>query len=236
MPETLDARVAVPRRDVAVDVAITVPAGRTLALVGPSGAGKTTVLRAVAGLERPAAGRVAVGDNVWSDAATGAWVPPERRRVGFVFQHHALFPHLTVAGNVAFAGAAPGDVGRLLDRLGVAHLAGERPARLSGGERQRVALARALARDPRLLLLDEPMSALDPHTRAGVRAELRAVLDGLGIPTVIVTHDLADAAALADDAVVIEAGTVTQRDTPARLASAPATPFVRALAGVASPP
>ncbi|MCB0880967.1 MAG: ATP-binding cassette domain-containing protein [Thermoleophilia bacterium] len=236
MPDTLAARVAIPRRDVTVDVELAVPAGSTLALVGPSGAGKTTVVRAVAGLERLAAGRVAVGDEVWSDTRTGQWLPPERRRVGLVFQHHALFPHLTVAGNVAFAGVAPEAVHDLLHRLGIAHLAGERPARLSGGERQRVALARALARDPRVLLLDEPMSALDPHTRAGVRAELRAVLRGLEIPAVIVTHDLADASALADEAVVIEAGAVTQRGTPAQLASAPATAFVRALARVASPP
>jgi ABC-type sugar transport system ATPase subunit len=159
----------------------------TVAIVGPSGAGKSTVLRAVAGLVK-AAGTVEVNGRDWSSLA------PERRSVGFVFQDYALFPHLSVRGNVAFGGP-PGDV---LERLGIEHLAHARPREISGGERQRVALARALARRPEVLLLDEPLAALDPHTRDTVRVELRATLRELGLPTLVVTHDFVDAAALAE--------------------------------------
>src|SRR5207237_2577372 len=136
----------------------------TLALVGPSGAGKTTVLRAVAGLAKPARGTIACGDDLWFGDRVN--VRPEQRSVGFVFQEYALFPHLTVERNVTFGG---GKADGLLDRLRIAHLAKAKPRELSGGERQRVALARALARNPRVLLLDEPMGALDPHTRGTVR-------------------------------------------------------------------
>ncbi|HWK29088.1 MAG TPA: ATP-binding cassette domain-containing protein, partial [Solirubrobacter sp.] len=131
-------------------------AAETFALVGPSGAGKTTILRAVAGLRTPRRGRIAVGDDVWFDSERRIDVPPDRRSVGLVFQEYALFPHLTVRANVAFGGASRERVHELLERLRIGHLAGEKPGRLSGGERQRVAVARALARDPRVLLLDEP--------------------------------------------------------------------------------
>ncbi|HEX5922874.1 MAG TPA: ABC transporter ATP-binding protein [Baekduia sp.] len=200
-----------------------------VALVGPSGAGKTTVLRAVAGLHRPDRGRIACGGEAWFDR--GVELAPERRSVGYVPQHHALFPHLTVAENVAFSGADAATVDSLLVRLGIAHLAAERPARLSGGERQRVALARALARQPKVLLLDEPLAALDAHTRRVVRDELAAELRTFAIPTLLVTHDFSDAAALADRVAVIVDGTLRQLATPAELLTAPADRFVVALTG-----
>ena len=200
-----------------------------VALVGPSGAGKTTVLRAVAGLHRPDRGRIACGGEAWFDH--GVDLAPERRSVGYVPQHHALFPHLTVAGTVAFSGAEAATVDSLLDRLGIAPLSAERPARLSGGERQRVALARALARQPKVLLLDEPLAALDAHTRRVVRDELATELRTFAIPTLLVTHDFSDAAALADRVAVIVDGTLRQLAPPAELLSAPADRFVVALTG-----
>jgi len=166
-----------------------------VALVGPSGAGKTTVLRAVAGLHRPDHGRIACDGQSWFERERSVDLAPERAVGRLRPQHHALFPHLTVRQNVAFSGADGATVDSLLERLGIARLAGERPARLSGGERQRTALARALARAPEVLLLDEPLAALDAHTRRVVRDELATELRGLGIPTLLVTHDFADASA-----------------------------------------
>lgn len=149
--------------------------------------------------------------------------------MGLVFQEYALFPHLTVARNVAYGGRD--DAAALLERMGIAHLAAARPAELSGGERQRVALARALARRPAVLLLDEPMAALDPHTRDSVRGELRALLRELRLPTLVVTHDFEDAAALADRVAVLEAGAVVQQGTPSELVARPADAFVASLTG-----
>lgn len=203
--------------------------GGAVALVGPSGSGKTTVLRAIAGLTRPDRGRVQLGREAWFDSARSVDLPPEERSVGFVFQDYALFPHLTVEQNVAFGGKAR--VRDLLERFGIAHLAAARPARLSGGERQRVGLARALARDPRVLLLDEPLSALDPHTRAAVRAELKSVLSELPLPTLIVTHDFEDAVALASRVGVLLRGRLLQLGAPRDLVDAPAHPFVASLTG-----
>ncbi|MBA2332025.1 MAG: ABC transporter ATP-binding protein [Actinobacteria bacterium] len=201
----------------------------TLALVGPSGAGKSSVLRAVAGLLRPAAGRVALGADVWLDTERRIFLPPERRSVGLVFQEYALFPHLTVEANVGFGGRER--VGELLERFRISQLAGARPADLSGGERQRVALARALARDPSVLLLDEPLSALDAHTKATVRAELGELLRELALPTVLVTHDFEDAAALADRIGVIVAGRVLQLASASELLAAPTSGFVASFTG-----
>jgi ABC-type sulfate/molybdate transport systems ATPase subunit len=202
----------------------------TMALVGPSGAGKTTVLRVVAGLVRPERGRVVLADELWLDTGAGIDVPPEHRRVGLVFQEYALFPHMSVRANVAF-GRGAHRVDELLERLRIQHLAHAHPGALSGGERQRVALARALARDPAVLLLDEPLAALDAHTRATVRAELRDVIRGAGLPTVLVTHDFEDAAALADRVGVIVDGTVLQVGTPSELVASPADPFVASFTG-----
>jgi len=213
--------------DAAAD--LTVEAGETYALVGPSGAGKTSVLRVVSGLLRPRSGYVACGGATWLDTERGIDLPPERRSVGLVFQEYALFPHMSVGGNVEFAGR--GRSQELLERFGIAGLASARPNDLSGGERQRVALARALARNPAVLLLDEPLSALDAHTRASVRAELRDLLSGLGLPTLMVTHDFEDAAALADRVGVIVEGRVLQEGTPAELVAAPSSAFVAGFAG-----
>jgi ABC-type sulfate/molybdate transport systems ATPase subunit len=221
--DTLAAELRVPLR--AFDVELSLDAAGTVALVGPSGAGKSTVLRAIAGLVRPAAGRIALGDDTWFDDRT--WVPPEERRVGYVFQQYALFPHLTVRQNVAFAGP----VGDLLERFGIAHLASAKPRSLSGGEQQRVALARAIARRPRVLLLDEPLAALDAHTRDTVRRELRELLRSLGLPALVVTHDFEDAASLADTVGVIVDGRLRQMAPPSELVARPADAFVGSLTG-----
>jgi molybdenum ABC transporter ATP-binding protein len=202
---------------------------RTIALVGPSGAGKTTVLRAIAGLLTPASGRIASGGETWFDGARKISLPPDRRRVGLVFQDYALFPHLTVRQNVEYARRHKAD--EYLERFSIQHLEGARPAELSGGERQRVALARALARGPDVLLLDEPLSALDAHTKAGVRAELHELLAGLGIPVLLVTHDFEDAAALADRVGVIVDGQLRQFGTPRELVAQPEDPFVASFTG-----
>ncbi len=170
-----------------------------------------------------------LGDEVLFDSERGVDRPPEERRVGLVFQEYALFPHLSVEANVGFGGRDR--VHELLERFGIAHLARARPGELSGGERQRVALARALARDPAVLLLDEPMAALDAHTRAGVRAELQELLRELGLPTILVTHDFEDAAALADRVGVLSEGHVLQLGTPDELVAAPADAFVAGFTG-----
>src|SRR5438094_1286613 len=202
---------------------------RTVALVGPSGAGKTSVLRVIAGLARPDAGRVELDGETWVDVERGMFLSPERRRVGLVFQEYALFPHLSVRQNVAFGGRERVD--DLLERFRIAHLAASRPRELSGGERQRVALARALAREPGVLLLDEPLSALDAHTKATVRVELEELLRGLELPTLIVTHDYEDAAALAETVGVLVEGSLRQLGSPEELVSRPADPFVASFTG-----
>jgi molybdenum ABC transporter ATP-binding protein len=211
----------------------------TLAMVGPSGAGKTSILRAVAGLLRPDEGWVRVAGRTWFDALRRVNLPPERRSVGLVFQDLALFPHLTVRRNVEYGlrGRVRGDqrgevVAATLERFGVAHLARARPAEISGGERQRVALARAVAWDPDLLLLDEPLSALDPATKGAVAAELSHHLAELEIPAVLVSHDFADVVGLAGRIAVIEDGRIVQVGAAAELLQAPASPFVAALTGV----
>jgi ABC-type sulfate/molybdate transport systems ATPase subunit len=210
---------SVPLR--AFELKMALPVERTVALVGPSGAGKTSVLRVVAGLLEPATGGVSLDGVSWNR------LPPERRRVGFVFQDYALFPHLSVRGNVAYAGA----VGDLLERFRIAHLADAHPRELSGGERQRVALARALARDPAVLLLDEPLAALDAHTRSEVRGELSELLRELSLPTLLVTHDYEDAAALADEVGVLVDGKLRQVAAPAELVARPSDAFVASFTG-----
>jgi ABC-type sulfate/molybdate transport systems ATPase subunit len=220
-----------PLRSFRASADLTVERGETVALVGPSGAGKTTVLRVVAGLLRPAEGLVALDDVVLLDTQRRIDVAPEHRRVGYLFQEYALFPHLDVWHNVRFGARNADDVKPLLERLRIEGLAHARIRELSGGERQRVALARALAREPALLLLDEPLSALDAHTRAGVRAELRELLDGLGLPTILVTHDFEDAATLAHRVGVISNGEILQLDTPADLVAVPRDAFVASFSG-----
>ena len=201
----------------------------TVALVGPSGAGKTTVLRAVAGLLKPESGRITAGESVWFDGERDVCLPPDRRRVGLVFQDYALFPHMTVRQNIEYSRRHTAD--EYLERFNIGHLEHAHPANLSGGERQRVALARALARDPDVLLLDEPLSALDAHTKADVRSELQQFLAGLQIPVLLVTHDFDDAAALADRIGVIVDGQLRQIDTPGELVAHPSDPFVASFTG-----
>jgi molybdate transport system ATP-binding protein len=227
-PDHLTADIDLPRRAFALRLSVRVVPG-TVAVLGPSGSGKSTLLRAIAGLERPARGRIALGDEVWFDAARGLSRPPERRSVGMVMQDLALFPHLTAAENVGFG--SPRRAPELMARFGIAHLADARPGRLSGGERQRVALARAIARTPRVLLLDEPLAALDADTRGVVRTELADLLRDLRLPTLLVTHDFEDAATLAAAVIVIDDGRIVQSGTPDELVSRPATPLVARLTG-----
>ncbi|MEA2333146.1 MAG: molybdate transport system ATP-binding protein [Thermoleophilaceae bacterium] len=218
-------------------VELEVAPGECLALAGPSGAGKTSVLRVAAGLLRPRRGLVEAGLETWLDTERGIDRPPERRRCGYLFQEYALFPHLTAWQNVAYPlREVPRRERReraveLLGRFGMGELADARPGTLSGGERQRVALARALARRPDVLLLDEPLSALDARTRAVAARELTAVLRDTEVPALLVTHDFAEAAQLGHRVGVIDAGRVVQEGTPSELAAAPRSAFVADFTG-----
>jgi molybdate transport system ATP-binding protein len=211
------------------DLRLTLEVDRTVALVGPSGAGKSTILRAIAGLARPQSGRIAVGDETWFDSGRDVDVAVDERAVGFLFQDYALFPHLTVRKNIEFARRHRADA--YLERFRIEGLADARPSELSGGERQRVALARALARDPKVLLLDEPLAALDTHTKSTVRRELQELLAELRIPTVLVTHDFEDAAALAGRVGVLVDGQLRQIGSTQDLVARPADPFVASFTG-----
>ena len=207
-------------------------------LFGPSGSGKTTILRCLAGLERPSRGRITFAGETWFDAEAGVQALPQARAIGYLFQDYALFPHLMVAGNITYAiqnldrNARQARLEEMLRLLRLEGLEDRRPAQLSGGQQQRVALARVLARRPRLLLLDEPLSALDAPTREQVRGELRGVLRGQGIPTVCVTHDWVEALALADEVVVMGGGRVLQVGPPDEVFSRPADAEVAAIVGV----
>jgi molybdate transport system ATP-binding protein len=208
------------------------------ALLGPSGSGKTTVLRCLAGLERPEEGFIHFGAEVWLDASQGVFLPPQRRGIGQMFQEYALFPHLTVGQNVGFglsgstSQAIQKRVAEMLDFMRLGGLERRFPRELSGGEQQRVALARALARKPRLLLLDEPLSALDGPTRTELRRELRQLLRQFDIPVVIVTHDQTEAIALADRVVVMDRSAVAQSGTVGEVFSHPASRAVARMVGV----
>ena len=216
-PETGGLRVRLRQeRPVGLDVAFECGAGELLALVGPSGSGKTTVLRCIAGLASPPEGEVTCNGETWLDAHTGTVVSPQRRRVGLVFQHYALFPHLDALANVACAMThrprreRAGRARTLLARVNMEGLEARRPPDLSGGQRQRVALARALARDPQVLLLDEPFSAVDQLTRRRLRLELAQLRREIRIPMVLVTHDLDEAQLLGDRLSVLHHGRTLQ--------------------------
>jgi molybdate transport system ATP-binding protein len=213
----LEAQIQLQRGELALDVALACPPGITC-VMGPSGSGKSTVLAALAGLVAPDAGRIAIGDDVWFARDRGrpasVDVAVHARQLAYVFQGLALFPHMTARANVMYGmqdvarDARPGKAQALLDRMGVGHLAARRPRTFSGGEAQRVALARALARSPRLVLLDEPFSALDRALRAQLIALVRELVGELGVPLVHVTHSPAEARQLADQIVRIERGRV----------------------------
>ncbi|MQA24076.1 MAG: ATP-binding cassette domain-containing protein [Micromonosporaceae bacterium] len=223
-----------------LDLRVDLTPGEVVALLGPNAAGKTTALRALAGLIRLRDGVIRLGDRTWDCPAERRFTPPHRRSVGVVFQDYLLFGHLTALENVAFGprsrGVATRDARRLaagwLDRVGLAHVARARPGALSGGQAQRVALARALAVDPDLLLLDEPLAALDAQTRVEVRAELRRHLAAYPGCALVVTHDPLDAMLLADRLIVVEQGRLVQQGDPAEVARRPRTRYVAKLVGL----
>jgi len=208
------------RAPIALDAALECAPGELTALVGPSGSGKTTLLRVIAGLDRPQQGHVRCAGHTWLDAREGIDLSPQRRRVGLVFQSYALFPHLSALDNVAVALShlPPGQRGEraraLLEQVHLSGLEGRLPDELSGGQQQRVAVARALARDPAVLLLDEPFSAVDQVTRGKLQRELARLRERLKIPVILVTHDLDEARVLADRIVIIHRGTTLQSGTP----------------------
>jgi len=245
MTTVLRARVGVQLGRLDLDVELTADDGEVVALLGPNGAGKTTVLRALAGLQPLDHGRIEVDGQILdapegTDASAPVFVPPDRRPIGLVFQDYLLFPRMSALDNVAFGLRARGRsradartaAAAWLQRLDLADHAGARPAALSGGQAQRVALARALATEPRLLLLDEPLAALDARARIQVRAELRRHLAMFPGARLLVTHDLLDAVVLADRLVVVENGRVTQTGSPAEVAAHPRSPYVADLVGV----
>jgi len=214
--------------------------GEVVGILGPNGAGKSTLLSAIAGLIPVSAGRITLGDRVMDDAGSGEFVETAGRPVGFVFQNYRLFPHMNVRDNVAFSPRARGmrreaaesTAAHWLTRLGLTELADRKPGQLSGGQSQRVALARALAGHPQLLLLDEPLSALDAGTRLDVQAELKRHLADFAGPSLLVTHDPLEALVLADRVLVLEGGRIVQAGTPSQVARQPATDYVAKLVGL----
>ncbi|HZA82125.1 MAG TPA: ATP-binding cassette domain-containing protein [Actinomycetes bacterium] len=237
---SLNADLGLTLGELELEVELDVATGELVVLLGPNGAGKTTLLRALAGLVPLARGRVVLDGTVLDDVAAAAHVPTERRPIGFVFQDYLLFPHLSVLENVAFGLRARGlpraearrRAAGWLERVGLAGHAGARPRALSGGQAQRVALARALVSDPRLLLLDEPLAALDAATRTEVRRDLRRHLASFDGTRLLVTHDPLEAMALADRLVVLEDGRVTQTGGPAEVSQRPRSRYVAELVGV----
>jgi molybdate transport system ATP-binding protein len=237
---TLDARMRVGVGGFELDVELAVAAGEVVAVLGPNGAGKTSLLRALAGLLPLMAGRVILDGIVLEDPVGGIRVPSERRPIGMIFQDYLLFPHLSVLENVAFGLRSRGmarsnaiaEASRWLERVGLPGEAGRKPASLSGGQAQRVALARALASNPALLLLDEPMAALDASTRVELRRDLRRHLESFRGVRLLVTHDPVEAMAMADRLVVLENGRVLQSGSPADVTQHPRSRYVADLVGV----
>ena len=237
---SLEAGLGLTLGTLVLEVELAVATGELVVLLGPNGAGKTTLLRAIAGLVPLERGRVVLDGDVLEDTAAGTWVPTEQRPVGFVFQDYLLFPHLSALENVAFGLRARGlpkaearrRAAGWLERVGLATHAGVRPRALSGGQAQRVALARAMVGDPRLLLLDEPLAALDAATRTEVRRDLRRHLASFDGTRLLVTHDPLEAMALADRLVVLEGGHITQTGSPAEVSGRPRSRYAAELVGV----
>ncbi len=237
---SVDAKVGVEVGEFRLGVDLAIPDGEVVAVLGPNGAGKTTLLRTLAGLTPLTTGQIDVDGQTLDQPAARILVPPEERPVAVVFQDYLLFPHMTVLANVAFGlrsrGHAKSEAKRIaldwLERMGLADRAGDRPRQLSGGQAQRVALARALATEPRLLLLDEPLSALDVTARASVRHELRRHLRDFTGSCVLVTHDPLDAAVIADRMLIIERGAVVQDGDLAEITSRPRSAYVAELMGI----
>jgi molybdate transport system ATP-binding protein len=237
---SLDASIQLTLGPLDLEMELTIDEGEVVALLGPNGAGKTSLLRAIAGLVPFKSGHVRLDGKVLEDTATNRYVPTEQRSIGFVFQDYLLFPHLSVLDNVAFGlrsrgmprGAATDKAVQWLDRVGLKSYLRAKPAELSGGQRQRVALARALAPDPRLLLLDEPLAALDVTTRADVRRDLKRHLESFQGIRLVVTHDPLEAIALADRLIVMEKGRLVQTGTPAEVTERPRSQYVADLVGV----
>jgi molybdate transport system ATP-binding protein len=237
---TLEADVGLQLGTLALDVRVAATEGETVAVLGPNGAGKSTLLRALAGLLRIDRGRVVIDGVTVDDPASRVYVVPEKRSVGVVFQDYLLFPQMSVRENVAFGLRARGTTRSVarkhadewLARVGLAEYAGEKPRQLSGGQAQRVALARALAPEPRLLLLDEPLAALDIGIRTELRRDLRAHLASFSGARILVTHELLDAVALADRIIVLEHGRVAQVGPIAEVAARPRSRYVADLVGI----
>ncbi|MGH7764509.1 MAG: ABC transporter ATP-binding protein [Candidatus Dormibacteraceae bacterium] len=237
---SLDVAVRLMLGALELDMDFALREGEVVALLGPNGAGKTTLLRAIAGLVPIDSGRIELDGDVLEDAATRRYVPTEERSIGVVFQDYLLFPHMSVRDNVAFGLRSRGTPRpeaneralRWLDRVGLKSYANAKPAQLSGGERQRVALARALAPNPRLLLLDEPLAALDATIRAEVRRDLKRHLETFDGIRLVVTHDPLEAATLADRLIVMEKGRQVQAGTPAEVTEHPRSKYVADLVGV----
>jgi len=236
----LDADIQLRLSRLTLDIEFTVAAGEVLALLGPNGSGKSTTLRALVGLLPLAGGRVVLDGTVLEDPDQRVKIPPEKRPIGLMFQDYLLFPHLTAAENVAFGLRAKGTdkkaardkAAQTMARLGLDGLAEAKPGSMSGGQQQRVAMARALVTDPKLLLLDEPLAALDVSTKTDVRRLLRQVLRQSHAANVLVTHDLLDAVALGDRMVVIQDGGIVQTGTPAEVTAQPRSRYVADLVGV----
>jgi molybdate transport system ATP-binding protein len=236
----LSADLGLSRESFTLDLSLKIEAGEVVALLGPNGAGKSTAVRALAGLLRLTSGRIMIGDQVAADPALGIHRAPYQRPIGVVFQDYLLFPHLSVLDNVAFGPQVQGwrkpearrRAAMWLDRVGLSDLAKAKPLAISGGQAQRVALARALASEPGLLLLDEPLSALDAKTHLLVRTEVRRHLADFAGATLLVTHNPVDAAVLADRLVVIEQGRVVQQGLPREVARRPRTDYVARLVGL----
>ena len=204
-----------------IDCDFTCPDEKTLVMIGPSGGGKTTLIRMIAGLEKPDEGRIVYRGETWFDSSRRICLPPQRRRLGYVFQEYILFPHLSLYENAAFTAADKAVVDELFELFGITHLRDRKPHLVSGGERQRCALCQALARQPLILLLDEPFSALDAVTRRSLREELWGIKSNLSVPILYVTHDITEALFLADEILPIVEGKIDKRWLQRIIAGAP---------------